>query len=288
MAKSKKIKEFAIASWAIDNKMTIYLMIAILLITGISAYYAMPRESFPEVKETKIYISSVFPGNTSEDMEKLITNPIEEELQNLSDIIKITSTSQEDYSIITVEFGDRYSVEEAKSKVKDKVDIKKTSSDWPTFNGSKIEPKVFDLNIAEEMPIININISGDYPVEKLKEYAEYLEKKIELLAEIKQADIRGAQEKEVEIALDVYKMTASKVSFDDVINTISRGNATISAGNMVMDEQRRTIRVIGEIEDAKELNAFVVKNEHGAVYLRDIASIAFKEKEKNNLCQVFW
>ena len=287
MAKSKKIKEFAIASWAIDNKMTIYLMIAILLITGISAYYAMPRESFPEVKETKIYISSVFPGNTSEDMEKLITNPIEEELQNLSDIIKITSTSQEDYSIITVEFGDRYSVEEAKSKVKDKVDIKKASSDWPTFNGSKIEPKVFDLNIAEEMPIININISGDYPVEKLKEYAEYLEKKIELLAEIKQADIRGAQEKEVEIALDVYKMTASKVSFDDVINTISRGNTTISAGNMVMDEQRRTIRVIGEIEEAKELNAFVVKNEHGAVYLRDIASIAFKEKEKTTYARSF-
>lgn len=287
MAKSKKIKEFAIASWAIDNKMTIYLMIAILLITGISAYYAMPRESFPEVKETKIYISSVFPGNTSEDMEKLITNPIEEELQNLSDIIKITSTSQEDYSIITVEFGDRYSVEEAKSKVKDKVDIKKASSDWPTFNGSKIEPKVFDLNIAEEMPIININISGDYPVEKLKEYAEYLEKKIELLAEIKQADIRGAQEKEVEIALDVYKMTASKVSFDDVINTISRGNTTISAGNMVMDEQRRTIRVIGEIEEAKELNAFVVKNERGAVYLRDIASIAFKEKEKTTYARSF-
>ncbi|PIZ05406.1 MAG: copper transporter, partial [Flavobacteriales bacterium CG_4_10_14_0_8_um_filter_32_5] len=281
------MKEFAIASWAIDNKMTIYLMIAILLITGISAYYAMPRESFPEVKETKIYISSVFPGNTSEDMEKLITNPIEEELQNLSDIIKITSTSQEDYSIITVEFGDRYSVEEAKSKVKDKVDIKKASSDWPTFNGSKIEPKVFDLNIAEEMPIININISGDYPVEKLKEYAEYLEKKIELLAEIKQADIRGAQEKEVEIALDVYKMTASKVSFDDVINTISRGNTTISAGNMVMDEQRRTIRVIGEIEEAKELNAFVVKNEHGAVYLRDIASIAFKEKEKTTYARSF-
>ncbi len=259
----------------------------ILLLTGISAYFAMPRESFPEVKETKIYISSVFPGNTSEDMEKLITNPIEEELQNLSDIIKITSTSQEDYSIITVEFGDRYSVEEAKSKVKDKVDIKKASSDWPTFNGSKIEPKVFDLNIAEEMPIININISGDYPVEKLKEYAEYLEKKIELLAEIKQADIRGAQEKEVEIALDVYKMTGSKVSFDDVINTISRGNTTISAGNMVMDEQRRTIRVIGEIEDAVELNAFVVKNERGAVYLRDIASIAFKEKEKTTHARSF-
>ena len=138
MAKNKKLKEFGISSWAIDNKMTIYLMIFLILITGISAYYSMPRESFPEVKETKIYISSVFPGNTSEDMEKLITDPLEEELQNLSGITKITSTSQEDYSIIIVEFEEDFSIPEAKSKVKDKVDLKKAGADWPTFIGAKV------------------------------------------------------------------------------------------------------------------------------------------------------
>ena len=287
MAKNKKLKEFKISSWAIDNKMTIYLMIFLILITGISAYYSMPRESFPEVKETKIYISSVFPGNTSEDMEKLITDPLEEELQNLSGITKITSTSQEDYSIIIVEFEESFSIPEAKSKVKDKVDLKKAGADWPTFNGAKVEPNVFDLNIAEEFAIINVNISGDYPVQKLKEYAEYLEKKIELLPEIKQVDIRGAQEKEIEVAVDVYKMTASKVSFDDIINTIAGGNTTVSAGNLVMNEQRRTIRVIGEIEDAAELGNFVVKNENGPIYLRDVASIAFQEKEKTTYAREF-
>ena len=93
MTKIKQtIKEFGISSWAIDNKMTVYLMIVLILITGVSAYYQMPRESFPEVKETKIYISSVFPGNTSEDMEKLITNPLEEELQNLSGVNIIDKT----------------------------------------------------------------------------------------------------------------------------------------------------------------------------------------------------
>lgn len=127
MAKKKKLKEFRMSSWAIDNKMTIYLIIFLILITGISAYYSMPRESFPEVKETKIYISSVFPGNTSEDMEKLITDPLEEELQNLSGVTKITSTSQEDYSIIIVEFEESFSIPEAKSKVKDKVDLKSRS-----------------------------------------------------------------------------------------------------------------------------------------------------------------
>jgi multidrug efflux pump subunit AcrB len=288
MTKIKQtIKEFGISSWAIDNKMTVYLMIVLILITGVSAYYQMPRESFPEVKETKIYISSVFPGNTSEDMEKLITNPLEEELQNLSGVNKITSTSQEDYSIIIVEFAEDHSIQEAKTKVKDKVDMKKAGADWPTFNGAKVEPNVFDLNIAEEFPIVNVNISGDYPVQKLKEFAEYLEHKIELLPEIKQADIRGAQEKEIEIAVDVFKMTASKVSFDDIINAVNAGNTTVSAGNLVMNEQRRTIRIIGEIELAEELGNFVVKNEKGPIYLKDIANIAFQEKEKTTYAREF-
>ena len=91
-----------------------------------------------------------------------------------------------------------------------------SSEDWPTFNGAKIEPNVFELSMSEEMPILNINISGDYPVYKLKEFAEYLQDEIEDLAEIKKADIRGAQDKEVEVAVDVYKMMAAKVSFNDI------------------------------------------------------------------------
>ena len=76
--------------------------------------------------------------------------------------------------------------------------------------------------MSEEIPILNINISGDYPVDKLKEFGEYLEDEIEGLQEIKQVDIRGAQEKEVEVAVDIYKMMAAQVSFDDIINTISK------------------------------------------------------------------
>ena len=63
-------KEFGLSSWAIENKTTIYVMIAIVLALGVSAYFGMPRESFPEVKETKIYISTPYPGNTAEDIER--------------------------------------------------------------------------------------------------------------------------------------------------------------------------------------------------------------------------
>ncbi|MEM0932238.1 MAG: efflux RND transporter permease subunit [Bacteroidota bacterium] len=287
--KRKKInKEFKLSSWAIDNKTTMYVLIAVILFLGASAYFSMPRENFPEIKETKIYISSLYPGNTAEDIEKLITDPLEDELKTVSNVVEITSTSQEDYSIIIVEFDESISVEAAKQKVKDEVDSQTAGEDWPTFNGAKVEPNVFDLSLSEEIAILNINISGDYPVDKLKEFGEYLEDEIESLQEIKQVDIRGAQEKEVEVAVDIYKMMAAQVSFDDVINAINRENMTTSAGNLITSGQRRNIRIVGEIDNPSDLENFVVKSENdNPIYLKNIAKISFKEEDKTTYAREF-
>ncbi|MGY8913678.1 MAG: efflux RND transporter permease subunit, partial [Flavobacteriales bacterium] len=166
MSKQKKNadKEFGLSSWAIDNPSVIYVMIGLFLWIGLSSYFAMPREDFPEIKETKIYISTLYPGNTAEDIERLITDPLEDKLKNVSNLVEITSTSQEDYSIITVEFDEEISVEAAKQKVKDEVDSEKATEDWPIFNNAKVDPNVFDLNLSEQFPIMNINFTGDYPV----------------------------------------------------------------------------------------------------------------------------
>ncbi len=288
MSKKNTEKEFGLSSWAIGNRRTMYVAIILILLLGASAYFAMPRESFPEIKETKIYISSLFPGNTAEDIEKLITDPLEDRLKNVSGVVEITSTSQEDYSMVIVEFEDDMSVDTAKQKVKDEIDKETSSEDWPTFNNAKVEPNVFELSLSEEFPILNINISGDYPVQRLKEFAEYLEDEIEDLPEIKQVDIRGAQEKEVEIAVDVYKMMAAKVNFNDITSAIQNGNTTISAGNYITSGQRRTIRVIGEIDNPDELQNFVVKSEKNSpIYLRDIATIKFRPKDKTTYAREY-
>ncbi|MCD6544889.1 MAG: efflux RND transporter permease subunit [Flavobacteriaceae bacterium] len=285
----KKVdKEFGLSAWAIHNKTTIYVMIVMILFSGISAYNDMPRESFPEIRDTKIYISTIYPGNTAEDIEKLLTNPLEDRLKTVSNVIEITSTSQEDYSMIIVEFDEKISVDRAKQKVKDEIDSESASEDWPTFNGAKVEPNVFELSISEAIPILNINISGDYPIKKLKKFGEYLEDEIEDLYEIKEVDIRGAQENEVEVAVDIYKMMAAKVSFNDVTNAIKNGNVTMSAGNLITSGQRRTIRILGEIENPEELNDFVVKTENGnPIYLKDVATVAFKQKEKTTYAREF-
>lgn len=274
-------KEFGLSSWAINNKTTIYVLMALIFVLGIIAFNSMPRENFPEIKDTKIYVNSIFPGNTAEDMEKLITDPLEDKLKTVSGVTKITSTSQENVSMVIIEFDESLTIEQAKQKVKDQVDQEVSGEDWPTFNGAKVEPNVFELVLSEEMPILNINISGDYPVEQLKNYAEYLQDEIEDLSEIKKADIRGAENKEVEVAVDIYKMMASNVSFQDVLQAIGGGNTTISAGNIVASGQRRTIRVLGEITNPHELDNFVVKNErNNPIYLKDIAKVTFKDKDK--------
>ncbi len=283
MSKEKKKidKEFKLSSWAINNKTTIYVIMGVLFFYGITAYFSMARENFPEVKETKIYISTIYPGNTAEDIEKLITDPLEDKVKTVSNVVEVTSTSQEDYSIVIVEFDENITVEQAKQKVKDEIDTETSSEDWPTFNGAKVEPNVFNLSMSEEMPILNINISGDYPVYKLKEFGEYLQDEIEDLPEIKKADIRGAQEKEVEVAVDVYKMMANKVSFADITAAIGNGNVTMSAGNFITSGQRRTIRIIGEIDKPSELEDFVIKSEfNNPIYLKDVAKVSFKDKDK--------
>lgn len=287
--RQKKVdKEFGLSSWAINNKTTIYVLILVFFYLGVMAFFEMPRESFPEVNETKIYVSSIYPGNTAEDIEKLITDPLEDELKTISNVVEITSTSQEDYSMVIVEFDENITVEQAKQKVKDEVESKTAGEDWPTFNGAKVEPDVFELSLSEEMPILNINISGDYPVEKLKEYGEYLQDEIEDLLEIKEVSIRGAQEKEVEVAVDIYKMMAAQVSFNDVINAINGGNVTMSAGNIKASGQRRTIRILGEIDKPTELENFVVKSEHdNPIYLKDIATVSFKEEDKTTFAREF-
>lgn len=286
---SNKIdKEFKISSWAIDNRMTVYVITAIVIVGGLISYYSMPREAFPEIVETKIYVSSVNPGNSAEDVEKFITEPLEEEFNNIAGIKEISSTTFQDYSMVIVEFQDDVNVDIAKQKIKDKVDLVKAETTWPTMdNGAKVEPNVFDLNFSEEMAILNINITGDYPVQQLKDYAEYLQEKIEILPEIKEATIRGAEEMEIEIALDPFKMSASQVSFNDVVSAISAENRTISGGNVISNSTQKNIRIIGEVENPRELENIIVKRNEGNVFLRDIASVKFQEKDPTTFAREY-
>ena len=285
MKKSSELKEFSLSSWAIDHSTVIYVIIGLFFILGISSYMNLPRENYPEINTNEVFVSSIYPGNTAEDMERLITDPLEEQLKGVPNLIGIESTSLENFSLITVEFDESISKESAKLKVQDKIDAVTSSADWPTFNNAKVEPTAFEFSLSEEIPILNIGLSGDLPIEEMKFYGELLQDKIEQMSEIKEVALRGVQDFEIEVAIDLLKMNAATVSFDDVINAIRRGNSTVSAGNIEGNGLRRNLRVVGEIERPEDLEKFVLKNQNGTVYMGDIATISFHEKEKNSFAR---
>ena len=285
--KTPKIKEFVLSSWAIDHKTVVYVIMILFLILGISSYFSMPRETFPEINDTKVFVNTIYPGNTAEDIERSVTDPLEEALKGVPNLVEIRSTSSEDFSVIRIEFDENIRIDNAKQKVKDLVDGITSGPDWPVFNNAKVEPNIFELDLSEFEPILNISLSGDYPIEMLKKYAENIEYQIEQLPQVKEVNIRGIQVFELEVAVDIYKMTAAKVSFNDILGAISRENTTISGGNIVSGGQRRNIRLIGEIENPEELKNFVVKTDKGPVYLGDISEISFKEKETTSFARSF-
>ena len=285
MKKSSQLKEFSLSSWAIDHSTVIYVVIGLFFILGISSYLNLPRENYPEINTNQIFVSSLYPGNTAEDIERLITDPLEEELKGLSNLVSIESSSLENFSLITVEFDENITKESAKIKVKDKIDAVTSSADWPTFNNAKVEPTAFEFSLSEEIPILNIGLSGDLPIAEMKGYGEFLQDKIEQMSEVKEVALRGVQDFEIEVSLDLLKMNAATISFNDVINAIARGNSTVSAGNIEGNGLRRNLRVIGEIESPEDLEKFVIKNQNGTVYMGDIATVTFKEKEKNSFAR---
>ncbi len=279
-------KEFKISTWSIHNKMTVFVIIAMIFIAGIFSYTSMPREAFPEIVVPEIYVSTPYPGNSALDIEKLITRPLEKEINGISGVDEIVSTSIEGFSTIQVKFDFSISPTEALRKVKDKVDAATSDKDFP--KDLPADPNVKELNFAELMPIMNINLSGDFSMDQLKEYGEYLEEEIEKVSEISKVDIRGIQDKEIEISVDLFKMETSQISFGDIAMAIQNENMTVSGGDLLENGIRRNVRVIGEFKSAKEIEDIIIKQEdNNIVYLRDIAIVSFKEQEKQSFAREF-
>ena len=283
---NKGYKEFGLSSLSIDNRTTVFVIMAIILLGGFGSYISMPKENFPDVVTPEIYVGTPYPGNSPLDIEKLITRPFEKEINTITGIDEINSTSVQGYSSIQIKFDFDVTPEEALRKVKDKVDVAMSDRDFPT--DLPADPNVFEMNFSELVPIMNINLSGDYSLDQLKFYAEYLEDKIEDIPEITSVEIRGVMDKEVKINADLLAMEAMEINFDDIANAIAAENTTISGGDLLVDEFRRNVRVIGEFRNIEEIENVIVKRENQkVVYLKNIAEVSFGEKEKESYAREY-
>jgi multidrug efflux pump len=278
----KKYKEFFATSWAIDNKISVYVLVFIICVFGIINYNTIPKEQIPEIVIPSIIVNSIYPGTSPSDIENLVTRPLEKNIKSISGVKKITSRSVQDFSAIIVEFNTGIEIKDAKQKVKDAVD--KTKKDLPT-DLSFIAPSVMEIDLSE-IPIQYINLSGDIPLYRLKQYAEAMKDRIESLKEITRVEIGGALDREIQINIDMYKMKAASLTFRDVEQAVTFNNMTVSGGNIDLQGMSRSIRVVGEVKNIEEIQNIVINTSSGAqVKLKEIAIVRDGYRQPENFAR---
>ncbi len=271
-------KEFKLSSWAIDNKISIYILTIIITIIGLMTYKSLPKESFPDIVVPTIFVQTVYAGNSPENIEKFVTDPLETELKSISGIKKMTSTSLQDVSVVIVEFNTDVNADKARKLVEDKVNLAKSKFTFVPNQG----PIINDINISD-IPIMYVNVAGKYDNVKLKEFAEKIKNRIRSLPEITRVDMIGAPEREIQVNLDMYKMQARQISFWDVMGAIQGSNINATLGAIENNDQKPSISIKNEFQNIEDLRKLVVPGPTGGqVFLDEIAEVIDGTKEQQS------
>ena len=270
----KTVKPFRLSAAAINNRKTVLLITMIIVLMGYGAYQSMPKESFPEINIPEVYVSTPYPGGNSKFIRDKITKPIEEELNSVKNVKKITSTSKDGISAIKVEFDFKVSPDEGLRKVKDAVEDARAQSGFPTL---QFEPKIIKADITD-IPILNVNLSSEiYGAAKLEEYGKLMQDELEALPEVSEVVIRGVPEKKVIIELNRTKMTSKRVTFQDVENAINSEHVILPSGDILIGGRKVTVKIDGEYKDYRSFDSLIVKADfqEDEVYLAEVTDTIF-------------
>jgi multidrug efflux pump subunit AcrB len=267
--------------FAVKNPVTVLVLAAILLLAGASAYFSLPRESFPEVKIPYIFVNTVYAGASPEDIEKLVTEKIEDQLEGIDGVKKVTSQSMESVSAIQIEFNTRVDVETALRRVKDKVDMAK--GDLPT---DADDPIVQELNISA-LPIFTVSLTSNYGIDRLEGVAEDLKDKLKMVPGVLDAEVVGKQEKEISVDVDPDRMRGYDLSLGQIAGAIQAQHRNIPGGSLKAGGNKFSIKLTGELKDPEAFKDIVVRADgNKTVRLRDVAEVRFGwERDRKSIAR---
>lgn len=270
-----------IITLAIKNSTTIFVLLVLILVMGVYCYVVLPRESAPEIVIPYITVTTSYQGVSPEDIEALVSVPIERKLMGLSGVKEITSNSIEGMSNVLIEFEADEDIENALQRVRDRVSLAK--SDLPA---DADDPVVNEVNISE-FPIMMMALSGDLPLPELTHIAEDLEDAIETVKGVLDVRVIGGVEREIQIEVDPSRVAAYGVSFADLITIAQVENTNTPAGALDLGEAKYLVRTPGEFTSPEDLNNLIVKRgDTGNVYLRDIATVKDGFKDLDSISRL--
>lgn len=268
-------------SIAVDHKTPVYILMILIVLFGWTEYNALPREAAPDVKIPLIIVATPYIGVSPVDIEGLISQPLERELKGLKDIKHITSVSKEGLSTIQVEFNTGIDIDEGLRRVRDKVNSARS-----LLPNDILDPVINEINISE-FPIMYINVAGEVGLARLKKIADDLGDDIEAIPGVIAADITGGLEREVQVNVDVYRMNAYQIGFDDIANAIRAENLSIPGGSIDTKEKNLTIRIPGEFKEVRPLEDIVLKMQNGKpIYLRDVAKVDYSFEDRKTYARL--
>ena len=251
------------------------LLTVAVLITGLAAFISIRKEVFPNVKFDIITIATTFPGSSPDEVERLITNTIEQDLKEVDGIKKLTSTSIEGRSVIVAQLDPDVTTEEkGKSDIKDVIDRAKV--DLPE---AADEPVVTSVE-TKLNPVIELAVAGDMPEMELRNLAKSLKEEFEEIPGVGRIVANGLQDIEILVEADQQKLSRYRVSLDDLINALRGRNLSIPGGDILVSEDNRSkekiVRTVGEFQDFKDVQDTVVRaNDLGqSIRVKDVAKVS--------------
>lgn len=266
-----------ITNISLENRTSIFVLLVIVFIAGLISYINLPVESFPQIKQPVVIVAAPYPGVSPEDMETLVAHPLEQKLKEISKIKKMTSSSSEGYTNITVEFEPDVDIDEAVQRVRDKVNQAK-----PDLPDDLDDPIIQEINF-ENIPIMLVSLVGDQSLVVLKSIAEDLEDKIEQIPGVLDVTISGGLEREVQVNINPRRLEYYGIGVTDIINAIRFENTNIPGGTIEGNQLKYLVRIPGEYESIEEIKNTVIKTKNGfPIYVRDIADVQFGFKEQNS------
>lgn len=266
---------------ALKHRITVYVFVVLLVIMGMVSYVTLPREASPDITIPVIIVNTVYIGASPEDIENLITRPIEQEVQNIKNIKVIRSSSIEGTSSITIEFNPNEDIDIALQRVKDKVDLVK-----PELPQDAEDPFVLEINFSD-IPMMFVTLSGDYGLIRLKEIAEDLADEIETIPGILEVRVAGGLEREVKVDVDPDRLAAYNLPIEDVVDAIRRENLSLPGGSVELGSYKYTVRVPGELENVSEIGGLLIDSkDNNAIYIREIADITYGFKDRSTYARL--
>ncbi|MEX0660682.1 MAG: efflux RND transporter permease subunit [Balneolaceae bacterium] len=274
----------------IKNRTVIVVLTAILFIAGAFSYSSIPKESNPSIEIPIFIVNTVYPGISPSDMESLITQPIERELQGINGVKEIRSTTTESFSSVVVEFDLDVPLSEASQRVRERVDLARTE-----LPPDAEEPFIVEIDL-DDVPITTINLSANYSTSRLTEVAERLQDELEALSGIREVEILGNVEREVQVDVDLGALNGYNLAFGQLVGAIQNQNITIPGGDVDVDMFSYLVRVSGEFDEPTEIENLVVSQPNGGngeepeapglVYMRDVADVFFGFKDRESFARL--